>query len=387
MTSSMPAQRCYYEVLSVEKTASNDEIKRSYKKLAVKYHPDRNKGDESAAEKFKEVAEAYEVLSDPEKRGRYDRFGHDGVKGAAGAGAGFGGGFEDAMDLFSQLFGGQMGGGRRRRGSGGGQRGNSLRTVVEIDLFEAAKGCQRDLEFSRKETCETCSGSGAKPGTSPDTCDYCNGQGQVVQRAGAGFFGFQMATECPACHGSGKVVRDKCSDCRGDGRQTKQVHQTLEIPPGVDNGNRISLRGEGDAGPNGGPRGDLLVDVRVKEHPLFQREGDHLTCRVPIHYSQAVLGAKIDIPVLESGGKHSLEIPPGTQPGEVIRLRGQGMPDVHSGSRGDLFVQIQLEVPKSVNGRHEELVRELAEIENSNVTPHRKSFFEKVREFFSPDDE
>jgi molecular chaperone DnaJ len=381
---SMASKRDYYEVLQVSRQATVEEIKRSYKKLAWEFHPDRNNGDAEASERFKEVAEAYEILSDDDKRSRYDRFGHAGVQGAAGAAAAGFSGFEDAIDLFSQLFGVQMGGGGTRRGRSRGQRGSSLRTAVEMDLFEAAKGCARELEFRRQETCQTCSGSGARAGTKPTTCDYCGGQGQVVQRAGGGLFGFQMATECPACHGSGQVVRDKCPDCRGEGRVSRSVKQTIEIPAGVASGNRITLRGEGDAGPNGGPRGDLLIDVRVKEHPLFQREGNHLTCRVPVTYSQVVLGTEIEIPVLE--GRHTLKVPAGTQPGEVIRLRGKGMPDVHGGPRGDLYVQVQLEVPKKVGGRHAELIRELAEHERAEVSPHRKSFFEKVREFFGADE-
>lgn len=376
----MPAQRDYYEVLEVSKTSSGEEIRRSYKKLAVKYHPDRNPGDETAAVSFKEVAEAYAVLSDEDKRSRYDRFGHAGVDGAAG-GNGFGG-FGDAMDIFSQLFGG-AGGRSRRGGRRQGQQGRSLRAVVELDLLEAAHGCERELEFSRQELCGTCNGSGAKEGSSPERCDYCNGQGQVAQQGG--FFGFAVATECPSCQGSGQVIRDKCSDCRGNRTRPKMVTKTVEIPAGVDNGNRMNVRGEGDAGLGGGPRGDLVIDIRVKDHSLFQREGDHLTCKVPVSYSQAVLGAEIEIPVL--AGRHQLKIPAGTQPGEIIRLRGLGMPDVHGGARGDMFVQVQLEVPKKVTGDHEKLIRDLAELEHAAVMPHRKSFFEKVKTLFAGEEE
>lgn len=374
---SMSSKRCYYEVLEVSREASPEEIKKSYKKLAVQFHPDRNQGDDTAAVRFKEVAEAYEILSDPDRRSRYDRYGHAGVDGNMG-GAGFGG-FHDAMDLFSQLFGVQT-----RRSRGGAQRGNDLRTVVDIDLLEAANGCMRDLEFDRQELCKTCKGSRAKPGSKAESCDYCGGQGQVMQR-GAGFFGFAMAVDCPRCNGLGTVVREKCEDCRGAGRKPEHVKINVKIPAGVDTGNRISLRGEGDSGIGGGPRGDLLIDIRVKEHPLFQREDRHLRCRVPLTYPQAVLGAELEIPVLK--GRHLLKIPPGTQPGEVIRLRGFGMPDVRGGANGDLFVQIQMEVPKKVSKEEEDLLRRLADMKHADVTPHRKSFFEKLKEYFTGQEE
>ncbi len=271
-----------------------------------------------------------------------------------------------------------------RRSRGGAQRGNDLRAVVEIDLLEAANGCERELEFERQEVCPTCHGSRAKPGTQAESCDYCGGQGQVMQRGG-GFFGFAMAIECPRCNGLGTIVRDKCDDCRGTGRVPEAVKINVKIPAGVDTGNRISLRGEGEAGVVGGRRGDLLIDVRVKEHPLFQREDRHLTCRVPLTYPQAVLGTELEIPVLS--GRHQLTIPPGTQPGEIIRLRGFGMPDVRGGATGDLFVQIQLEVPKKVSEEEEDLLRKLADLKHADVTPHRKSFVEKLKEYFTGDEE
>jgi molecular chaperone DnaJ len=358
----------------VTREASADEIKKSYKKLAVQFHPDRNQGDDTASVRFKEVAEAYEILSNPDTRSRYDRYGHAGVQNNMGGGGGGFGGFHDAMDLFSQLFGVQT-----RRSRGGGQRGNDLRAVVEIDLLESAGGCTRDLEFDRQEICKTCKGSRAKPGTRSESCDYCGGQGQVVQRGG-GFLGFAMAVECPRCNGMGTVVREKCDDCRGSGRKPEHVKINVKIPAGVDTGNRISLRGEGESGVAGGPRGDLMIDIRVKEHSLFQREDKHLTCRVPLTYPQAVLGTELEIPVLK--GRHQLTIPPGTQPGEIIRLRGFGMPDVRGGATGDLFVQIQLEVPKKVSSGEEDLLRQLAELKHADVTPQRKSFFEKLKEYF-----
>ncbi len=370
---SMSSKRCYYEVLQVDREASPDVIKKSYKKLAVEFHPDRNPGDDTAAVRFKEVAEAYEILSDPERRSRYDRYGHAGVEGNMGAGAGFSG-FHDAMDFFSQLFGVQT-----RRSRGGAQRGSDLRAMVEIDLLEAANGCTRDLEFERQEVCETCQGSRAKPGTKSESCDYCGGQGQVMQRGG-GFLGFAMAVECPRCNGMGSVVREKCDDCQGSGRKPEHVKINVKIPAGVDTGNRISLRGEGESGVGNGPRGDLMIDIRVTEHPLFQREDKHLTCRVPLTYPQAVLGTELEIPVLK--GRHQLTVPPGTQPGEIIRLRGFGMPDVRGGATGDLFVQIQLEVPKKVTKEEEDLLRQLADLKHADVTPHRKSFLDKLKEYF-----
>ncbi len=377
MPSTMPTQRDYYEVLGVEQTATVVEIKSAYKKIAVKNHPDRNPGDEEATARFKEASEAYAVLSDEDKRARYDRFGHAGVQGGAG-------GFQDVGDIFESfgdLFGGLFGGAGGRRSRGGGRRGDSLRTSITIDLHEAARGCTRDLEIPRREPCGTCGGNGAKPGTEPVVCDYCGGSGQVVQSQGF----FRMQTTCPNCGGTGKVIREKCIDCTGTGRIRENVTLEVTVPPGVDNGMQLQLRGEGEAGTGGGPRGDLFVDVRVKKHPLFDRDGDDLHCRIPVSYTQAVLGATVEVPTLD--GKQEVEIKPGTQPESVIRLRGEGMPDPHGRGRGDLNVHVQLEVPKKVSGRHEELLRELAEIEHVDVMPHRKTWFERVTEYFTGGEE
>jgi len=381
----MPTQRCYYEVLGVMKTASGEEIKRSYKKLALQYHPDRNPGDEEAIIKFKECAEAYEVLSDADKRSRYDQFGHAGVKGAAGRG---GPQFQDLGDIFEQFgdlfegfgfFGG--GSGRGRRGRGGAQRGAHLRTSVDVGLLEAAKGCEQEITVDRKKSCEHCSGSGSEPGHDPERCDYCGGQGQVVQSQGF----FRVQTTCPACRGAGQVIRHKCNHCYGSGRQDEEVKLSVRIPPGIDNGMQLCLRGEGEAGTNGGPRGDLYVDVRVREHKRFKREGTHLICEAPITYTQAALGAELDVPLLE--GTHRLAIPPGTQPGEVFRVRGQGMPDPRGGRSGDLHVAVRLIVPKKLDEDHEAALRKLAEIEHSRVHPHEKGWFDKVVDFFTGDDD
>lgn len=375
---SMAQKRDYYEVLSVERTASAEVIKRSYKKLAAKYHPDRNPGDDEAVERFKEAAEAFDVLSNPQKRERYDRFGHAGVNGA-------GAGFQDVGDIFDafgDLFGdfGLFGGARRGR-SRGGRRGPNLRTSLTIDLLEAAEGCERSLEIERHELCRTCDGSGAKPGSTPDSCQYCGGAGQVVQSQGF----FRLQTTCPACQGAGQIIREKCPGCLGSGRETKGVKLSVKIPPGVDNGMQLCLRGEGEPGDGGGPRGDLYVDIHVRKHPLFDREGAHLICQMPIRYTQLCLGAEIEIPLLR--GRDTLKIPAGTQPDEAFRISGKGMPDPHGGAHGDLFIHLHLEVPTKLEERQEELLRELAEHEKTNVSAHQKSFFDKLRDYFLADEE
>jgi molecular chaperone DnaJ len=381
----MPTQRCYYEVLSVTKTASGEEIKRSYKKLALQYHPDRNPGDEEAVAKFKEAAEAYEVLSDANKRARYDQFGHAGVKGAAGRG---GPQFQDLGDIFEQFsdifegfgfFGGNGGrGGRRSRG--GPQRGSNLGAELTITLLEAAKGCEKELRLNRKKACQHCSGSGAEPGHAPQRCDYCGGQGQVVQSQGF----FREQTTCPACRGAGQIIRHKCNTCYGSGRQDEEVSLTVKVPAGVDNGMQLCLRNEGEAGPNDGPRGDLYVDIHVREHKRFKREGSHLICEAAITYTQAALGAQIEVPLLE--GTHTLKVPAGTQPGEVFRVRSQGMPDARGGSKGDLHVAVRVVVPKKLDAEHEAALRQLAEVEQTRVKPHEKGWLDKVKDWFSADD-
>jgi molecular chaperone DnaJ len=370
----MPTKRDFYEILGVARDASADHIKKAYRKLALANHPDRNPGDEEAVNRFKEAAEAFEVLSDTEKRSLYDRYGHAGVSGRNGES-----GFQDVSDIFEafgDLFGGVFGGGGQGRGRSG-RRGDSLRTRISIDLLEASTGCTRMLELERREPCHTCHGSGAKPGTTPETCAYCGGRGQVVQAQGF----FRVQTTCPACQGSGKMIREKCPTCAGNGREAKRVKLEVKIPAGVDNDMQLCLRGEGEPGIQGAPAGDLYVEIHVKEHPFFQREGHHLTCQVPITYSQAALGANLEIPVL--GGRHDVQIPAGTQPGEVFRLKRFGMPDPHGRGRGDLLVQVQVEVPKKLTPRQEELLREFAELEHTNVSPHRKSFFDKLKAYFS----
>ncbi len=373
------SKRDYYEVLGVSKETSASEIKKAYRKLALANHPDRNQGDDAAVERFKEASEAFDVLSNPDKKARYDRYGHAGLGGAAGGGAGFGD-VGDIFDAFGDLFEGfGFGGGRRSRG--GGRRGASLRTAVTITLEEAAKGCKREIEVGRREACETCNGSGAKPGTSPVQCSTCGGHGQVIQSQGF----FRLQTTCPHCRGAGTMIQDKCQDCRGDGRIEKPTRLEVNIPGGIDNDMQMCLRGEGEAGQQGAPAGDLYVDVNVRKHSIFERQGTHLMCAVPVTYTQAALGTEIEIPLLD--GRHILKIPPGTQPGEVIRLRGMGMPNPQGGATGHLHVEIKVTVPKKLSEEEETLLRDLAALEEANVSAEQKSFFDKVKDYFSGDDE
>lgn len=379
----MASERDYYDVLGVSRTAEQSEIKKAYRKLALKYHPDRNPGDEDAITRFKEASEAFEILSDAEKRARYDRFGREGVRGA-----GSGGGFNDVNDIFSAFgdlfegFGFQFGGGGGSRRSRGASRGESLQQVVTIDLPEAYSGCSRELRISRREPCSTCSGSGSAPGSEPVTCTTCKGRGQVVQSQGF----FQVQRTCPYCRGKGRVVSNPCMDCEGAGRTMQEVVREVSIPAGIDSGMQLCLRGEGEAGRNGGGRGDLYLEIEVRKHSLFQRDGHNLMYRLPLTYAQAALGTEIEIPTLR--GRETLRVKPGTQPGEVSRLRGMGMPPLQ-GERagpGDLLVEMQVEVPKKLSEQQEDLLRQLAELDHSSVLPHQKSFFEQVREFFSGHD-
>ena len=378
--SPMATKRDYYEVLGVTRQASSDEVKRAYRKAAAANHPDRNPGDEAAVERFKEAAEAFDVLGDTQKRALYDRYGHDAFARAGGRQPGFNDVndvFSAFGDLFEGFFGGNVGHGGGRRAT----RGESLRCAIELNLRDAAFGVVRTVEIDRAELCSTCDGSGAKPGSSAERCSYCAGRGQVVQAQGF----FRIQTTCPACRGVGEIVRDKCPKCAGSGREEKKVRLEVKVPAGVDNGMQLCLRGEGEPGDHGGPRGDLYCDIHVAEHSLFARQGHDLICTVPITYSQAALGTAFDVPLLD--GKHRLQIPAGTQPGDVIRLRGKGMPDPHSRRIGDLLVQIQLEVPKKLNPRQEELLRELADLEEKDVSPHQKSFLAKLKDYFASSEE
>jgi molecular chaperone DnaJ len=375
----MAAKRDYYEVLGVARAASNAQIAQAYRKLALQYHPDRNPGDEEAVEKFKEAAEAFDVLNNQEKRQLYDRYGHAGVEGGTPHFRDVGDIFEAFSDifgdsLFGDLFGASRRGGRRVR------RGGDVRCEVVLDLVEAARGATKAVQFQRHERCADCRGTGAKAGTQPDVCRYCGGQGRVVQSTG--IFSFQST--CPACHGAGSTIKDPCGTCRGAGVVPRRVTREVRIPAGVDNHTRVRIDGEGEASPDGGPPGDCYCFINVREHPLFEREGQHLICQVPISYSQAVLGATIQVPTLD--GKEDLAITAGTQSGEVFKLRGRGMPDPRHRGRGDLLVQVHIEVPKKLSPEHESLLRDLARIERTDVTPKRKNFFERLKEYFIPED-
>ncbi|HUT11165.1 MAG TPA: molecular chaperone DnaJ [Thermoguttaceae bacterium] len=371
----MAEKRCYYEVLGVDRSATDGQISEAYRKLALKYHPDRNPDDDGAVARFKEAAEAFEVLNNPQKRARYDRFGHAGLEGTSGGAPHFhevGDIFEAFGDIFGDLFGG---GGGRSRGQRV-RRGADIRCQVTIDLIEAAHGATKTVEFQRHQKCETCGGSGAKPGTEAEYCAYCGGSGRVVQSTGI----FSLQTTCPSCHGAGSVIRHPCSACNGGGFVPKRVTRRVTIPAGIDDQSRLRLHGEGEPSPDGGPPGDCYCIIRVAEHTLFERNGQHVICHVPISYSQAALGATIEVPTLD--GREQLEIPRGTQSGEVFKLKGRGMPYLRRRSRGDLLVQVYVEVAKSLDPEHEKLLRELAELEQRDVTPQRKSFFQKLKEYF-----
>ncbi|MCA9042003.1 MAG: molecular chaperone DnaJ [Planctomycetaceae bacterium] len=376
----MSTKRDFYEVLCVSRDATPEQIKKAFKKLAIANHPDRNPGDDEAIERFKAASEAYEVLSDENKRSRYDRYGHAGLSGFGGGSAG-GGGFHDVNDIFDafgDLFEGfGFGGGRRGGGGNRPRKGASLRTSIKVDLHEAASGCSRTLEIERNVQCTTCSGSGAKPGSSPEKCDYCGGHGKVVQSQGF----FRVQTTCPACRGAGQVIHDKCSTCHGTGHTSQTDTLEVNVPAGIDDGMQLCLRGEGEAGQHGGPPGDLYVDVHLKPHKIFERRDKDLYCHVPITYTQAALGAELDVPTLS--GPHNLTVPAGTQPNKQFRLKGLGMPDVHGRRTGDIVVEVQIEVPNKLTERQEELLRELAELEHKHVSPHRKTFFESVKDYFA----
>jgi molecular chaperone DnaJ len=370
----MASKRDYYDVLGVNKDAGEEDIKRAYRKLAMQYHPDRNAGDKEAEEKFKEAAEAYDVLHDRDKRQRYDRYGHAGLEGMNGPS------FQNAQsifDLFGDIFGDIFGGSRGRHGP---RSGRDLQVGIEIDLFEAAKGISRTITIPREEVCPECSGEGSRRGTPATVCRRCHGHGVVVQ--GQGFFRLQQT--CPGCGGRGVVITDPCGRCYGQGRV--EVRQSIEIkvPPGVDTGTRIRISGEGEAGEPGAPRGDLYCQIRVREHAIFERDGQHLICRVPITISQAALGGDIEVPTLDGQITHTLAR--GTQSGEVVRIHGRGMPSLRGGRNGDLLVQVFVETPQKLTKRQEELLRELAEIDQKHVSPQRRSFLDKLKDLFAPED-
>ncbi len=368
------AKRDYYEVLGVNRDASEDDIKKSYRRLAMKHHPDRNPDNPKAEELFKEAKEAYEILSDASKRAAYDQYGHAGVDPSAGAGAAGMGGFADAFgDIFGDIFGGG-------RGRSNVYRGADLRYNLEIGLEEAARGTETKIRIPTMEECETCDGSGAKPGTKPVKCTTCDGHGQV--RMQQGFFSIQQT--CPKCRGAGKVVDSPCPTCRGAGRIKQHKTLSVKIPAGVDEGDRIRLSGEGEAGVNGGPPGDLYVVIHLKQHAVFQRDHNDLHCEMPISFTTAALGGEIEIPTLDGYAK--IKIPQETQTGKVFRLRGKGIKGVRSSSHGDLMCHVVVETPINLTARQRELLSELESINAKNSghhNPRAKSWMDKVKEFFA----
>ena len=375
----MAEKRDYYEVLGIQKGASEDEIKKAYKKLARKYHPDMNPGDKEAEEKFKEVNEANEVLSDPEKKARYDQFGFAGVDPNYGAGAGggaYGGGFDfgDLGDIFGSFFGGGFGGGQRRNPNAP-QRGESIRASVSISFTEAAFGCEKSVTIERSEQCPTCKGNGCAPGTTPEICPDCHGSGTVQTRRQTPMGVFASNGPCRKCGGTGRLIHQPCPDCRGTGAVRKRKTIKVNIPAGIDHGQTISLRGQGNAGRNGGPAGDLLITVMVQPHELFRRDGVDVFCEAPITFAQAVLGAELEIPTID--GKVKYSIPEGTQTGTVFRLKGKGIPVLNGRGRGDQYVTVTIETPRNLNKEQKEALRRFSETLGESNYEKRKSFFKK----------
>ena len=375
----MAEKRDYYEVLGIQKGASEDEIKKAYKKLARKYHPDMNPGDKEAEEKFKEVNEANEVLSDPEKKARYDQFGFAGVDPNYGAGAGggaYGGGFDfgDLGDIFGSFFGGGFGGGQRRNPNAP-QRGESIRASVSVSFTEAAFGCEKSVTLERSEQCPTCKGNGCAPGTTPEICPDCHGTGTVQTRRQTPMGVFASNGPCRKCGGTGRLIHQPCPDCHGGGLTRKRKTIKVTIPAGIDHGQTISLRGQGNAGKNGGPAGDLLITVMVQPHELFRRDGVDVFCEAPITFTQAVLGAELEIPTID--GKVKYSIPEGTQTGTVFRLKGKGIPVLNGRGRGDQYVTVTIETPRNLNKEQKEALRKFSEAVGENHYEKRKSFFKK----------
>ena len=375
-------KRDYYEVLGVAKDASADDLKKAYRKLAKKYHPDLNPGDKTAEAKFKEVNEAYEVLSDSTKRQRYDQFGHAGVDPSYGAGAGgaggFGGGFGgfDVGDIFESFFGGGFG------GFGGSTRtpirGNDVNVTIGLAFMEAAKGCKRQIQVQRLEKCETCGGSGSKSGTAPEACPDCGGTGQVKVQQRTPIGVIQTSRTCPKCSGKGKIIKEPCADCHGMGRVRKTRTLEVSVPAGIDDGQTFVLRGQGDQGVNGGPAGDVNIMVTLRPDTLFERDGFDVWCDIPITFSQAVLGDEIVVPTID--GKVKYTVPEGTQSGTVFRLRNKGIPYVNGRGRGDQYVKVNIEVPRNLNAKQKDALKKFEELSSEKNYEKRKSFFEKLRD-------
>ncbi|MGI8603215.1 MAG: molecular chaperone DnaJ [Verrucomicrobiales bacterium] len=391
----MPTKRDYYQILGVEKSASADDIKKAYRKLAMKYHPDRNPGDKAAEDNFKEIGEAYEVLSDEQKRAAYDRFGHAAFAagGVGGGPGGFGGGgFHDPFEVFREVFGGggggmggifeeffgggAGGGGGARRSRDGRQRGSDLRYDLQITLEEAAFGAEKELELEKLNACDECKGTGSRGNGGTKKCTTCNGQGQVVSTRGF----FQIQQTCPDCGGSGQIVANPCPGCRGQGRKQSTTRIKLRIPHGIQEGSRLRSSGNGEAGVRAVPPGDLYVVIHIKEHDIFERDEDDLYCTVPLSFGTAALGGEVLVPTLD--GKASVKIPAGTQSGTVFRLRGKGMPELNAHRRGDLLVRAQVEVPTKLNGTQREKLKVFSDSLRGENSPQSESFLEKAKRFF-----
>lgn len=383
----MTTKRDYYEVLSVSRSATSDEIKRSYRKLAVQFHPDKNPGDPEAEERFKELGTAYDVLMDEQKRAAYDRYGHAAFSQGGGMGGAGAGGFHDPFDLFREVFGASGGGGggggifEQFFGGGAGSadgksRGSDLRYDLQITLEEAALGCEKEIEIRKLDRCGDCSGTGAQKGSRVVTCNVCHGRGQVI--ASRGFF--QVAQTCPNCQGTGSVIEKPCRSCGGEGRVENTSRIKLKIPAGIEHGSRLRSTGNGEAGTRGGGYGDLYVVIHVKEHELFERDGADLHCKIPLPFTTAALGGEVRVPTLASAV--SLKIPAGTQSGAVFRVKNQGMPTLQSAHRGDLYAEVQVEVPTKLNHEQRAKLEEFAELCGDHNTPIHQTFYEKIKDLF-----
>ncbi|CAH2214133.1 molecular chaperone DnaJ [Tepidibacter aestuarii] len=375
------SKRDYYEVLGVDKSASDQELKKAYRKLAMKYHPDRNPDNKEAEEKFKEANEAYEILSDAQKRQNYDQFGHAGANGGFGGQGGFdfnGSGFGGFEDIFGDMFGDIFGGGRSRRN--GPERGSDIRYRMTISFEEAAFGTEKEISINRSENCDECSGTGAKPGTSKKTCSTCGGSGEVKQAQRTPFGTMMNVRPCHTCSGTGSIIETPCTKCSGKGEINKKKQVNIKIPAGIDDGSAIRLSGEGELGLRGGPRGDLYVVIDVLPHKLFERDGNNVYCEMPITFAQAALGDEVEVPTLD--GKVKYKIPEGTQTGTVFRLREKGVPRLRSKARGDQYVKVVVEVPKRLSEKQKDILKQFAKESGEEVHEQRKNFFDKMKDLF-----